>query len=218
MQQGGIANLFHFGAREANVAERVRLVSVHDFGQRDGQIGNAKRVAVGRRIPRFDGAHRRTNETLEQIFDIFIEPGIFQRDGRLTRQRSQQSSAFFWKRHDVSINQAPFRRVIFTLTVDELHDADHLAARVFHGDREHRPRTIAAFLVEHAIEIKRVRRWDLVDVGELNFFAGHRDIARHAGPIQGQDGFREGDFDAVVPRNLESQPFCALVVLLDHVE
>jgi len=52
----------------------------------------------------------------------------------------------------------------------------------------------------------------LVDVGELNSSPA-RDIARHAGPIQGQDGFREGDFDAVVRVILNRSRFAPLVVL-----
>jgi len=87
---------------------------------------------MGRRIPRFDGALPTHERNPRQIFDIFIEPGIFQPRRRLTRQRSNKLGILPETARCVHQPGAVSARDL-QLTVMVARRRS-LATRVFHGD------------------------------------------------------------------------------------
>ena len=106
-------------------------------------------MARGRWIALLDRFYRGLDEAFEQFFNVLIEAAVFVGDGGLRGKRKRQTDRAIGKRPHFAGDDFLARQARFAMkfAVDELQDADHLAAAILHGKRQHGTRAVTGFLV-----------------------------------------------------------------------
>ena len=94
VQQRGVANLLDLVGSEADIAILPVVDAVDHFGQLDGEVRHAERVAGGGRIALLDRRDRRGDEALEQPLDRFVEQVVLDRHRGLPGQGAHQLDDF----------------------------------------------------------------------------------------------------------------------------
>ncbi len=104
--------------------------------------------------------------------------------------------------HRAGIRQ---RRLGIALAIDQLQHTEDFALPIFHGESDQRTRTVAGLLIKRGIEVKRLRLWHAIGVGQLDHFAVQRAIPGHGIFRQRKRVFAERKLHAIVLRQLEPQ-------------
>ncbi len=154
--------------------------AIHDFREAHGHMRNAQGMSGGGGIALFDGFHRGLHETFEQFFNVLVEMAVFIRHARLRSQRKRQAHRAIRKRTHFAIDNflAGQARLGMQLAIDELQNADHFPAPIFHGQRQHGSRPVSGFFVEARIELVGAIAGNSPGVGKVDHFAVQRGISR----------------------------------------
>ena len=164
-------------------------------------------MARGGGIALLDRGDGSLDEAFEQLFDVLIEAAVFVGDGGLRGKRKRQPDRAFGKWPHFAGDDFRARQARFGMkfAVDQLQDADDLAAAILHGKRQQGPRSVSGFLVVAPVEAVGTAARNAVGIGQIDHFAVHRRIAGQGIFAQRKLEFGKGKLHAVVLRQLETK-------------
>src|SRR4051812_20517900 len=207
VQQAGIAQFTHLIAREPDTGVGAVIRAIYRFGQSDGKIRYAERVAGGSGVARFNGGDGSTHKAFKQTLDRIIKLAIFQRDWGLSGQRLHNFLLVRRVRKYMALNGLmrikPRGKV--TLWIDQLQHRNNFFLLVADGHGQNRLGAIARIFVELAVDgIGNVRR-EMISVLNVDDLAGQRDISRNRLFVYAHGRFAERHHDGIILRQLKAQ-------------
>src|SRR5262249_12375938 len=162
------------------------------------------------------------DEAFGQLGVVFVRQRVSGGDARLGREGLGEPLGPRVERNHAALEILRAVQPVLDapLAVDELHDADDLAARVDHRDGQDGARLVARLFVEGAIVtetpgvVARSRRGELVPVRDVDDLAGDDAAADDRAGIDRQRELREVELGAVILRDFETKRALRYVFVL----
>ena len=83
VEQSGVAQLLHLLARKTQVGVRTLGLAIDGLGERNGHFTDTLGMAGGGGIALLDSFYGSVHETVEKVFDVAVELGVFVGHGGL---------------------------------------------------------------------------------------------------------------------------------------